>query len=333
MRRREGEANRTHPPVADWYPGTGVAEVPLSAPDDESIHPSPEASPAAHSAVFDVRAPATQTVPLVFASPHSGRAYSPAFIAASRLDPLALRRSEDAFIDEIFAAAPDHGAPLIRAHFPRAYVDPNRESHELDPAMFADALPDHVNSRSPRVAAGLGTVARIVASGEEIYRDKLLWSDARRRIETCYVPYHAALGGLVDETRRRFGVCLLVDCHSMPSVGGPLDADPGHLRADFILGDCHATSCVGAVSELAERSLTELGYQVTRNDPYAGGFTTRHYGRPESGVHALQIEINRGLYMDERTIERGPGMALLIDRAKRLIESLVAIDPALLAFP
>ena len=299
----------------------------MSAPDDQSIQFSPAASPA----VYDVRAPAIQTAPLVFASPHSGRAYSPAFIAASRLDPLALRRSEDAFIDEIFAAAPDHGAPLIRAHFPRAYVDPNRESHELDPAIFADALPAHVNSRSARVAAGLGTVPRIVASGEEIYRDKLCWSDARRRIETCYVPYHAALGDLVDKTRRRFGVCLLIDCHSMPSVGGPLDADPGHPRADFILGDCHATSCVGAVSDLAERSLAELGYRVTRNDPYAGGFTTRHYGRPESGVHALQIEINRSLYMNEWTIERGPGMGPLIDRAKRLIESLAVIDPALLA--
>ncbi len=305
----------------------------MPAPDDESTQLPPAAPKAARPVAFDIRAPAIQTAPLVFASPHSGRAYSPAFIAASRLDPLALRRSEDAFIDEIFAAAPDHGAPLIRAHFPRAYVDPNRESYELDPTMFADALPDHVNSRSPRVAAGLGTVARIVSSGEEIYRDKLRWSDARRRIKTCYVPYHAALGGLVDETRRRFGVCLLIDCHSMPSVGGPLDADPGHPRADFILGDRHATSCVGAVSDLAERSLAELGYRVTRNDPYAGGFTTRHYGQPESGVHALQIEINRGLYMNERTIERGPGMALLIDRAKRLIESLVAIDPALLAIP
>ena len=301
----------------------------MPAPDDESIQQYPAARPAA----FEVRAPVIQTVPLVFASPHSGRAYSPAFVAASRLDPLTLRRSEDAFVDEIFAAAPEHGAPLIRAHFPRAYVDPNRESHELDPAMFADALPDHVNSRSPRVAAGLGTVARIVASGEEIYESKLRWSDARRRIETCYVPYHAALGDLVDETQRRFGVCLLVDCHSMPSVGGPMDADPGHPRSDFILGDCHATSCGATVSDLAERRLAELGYQVTRNDPYAGGFTTRHYGRPASGVHALQIEINRGLYMDEWRIERGPGMAALIDSAKRLIESLVAIDPALLAAP
>ena len=134
----------------------------------------------------------------------------------------------------------------------------------------------------------MGTLARVVASGEEIYRDLLRWSDARHRIETCYAPYHGALSGLVDETRRRFGVCLLVDCHSMPSVGGPLDADAGHPRVDFILGDCHGTSCAAAVGDLAERSLAELGYQVTRNDPYAGGFTTRHYGRPESGVHACR---------------------------------------------
>ncbi len=149
----------------------------------------------------DVQAPAEQTVPLVFSSPHSGRVYPPDFIAASRLDPVRLRRSEDAFIDEIFAAAPAHGAPLLRAHFARAYVDPNREAFELDPAMFADALPDYVNTTSVRVAAGLGTIAKVVTSGEEIYRTSLRFEDARRRIEACYVPYHETLRGLLEATR------------------------------------------------------------------------------------------------------------------------------------
>ena len=222
---------------------------------------------------------------------------------------MTLRRSEDAFVDEIYAAAPNHGAPLLRALFPRAFVDPNRESYELDPAMFADPLPDYVNTKSPRVAAGLGTIARLVASGEEIYRHKLRFLDARHRIDAYYRPYHAALRRLLDETRWRFGACLLIDCHSMPSVGGPMDADAGSTRVDFILGDRHGTSCTPAVTDFAERAIESLGYVVARNDPYAGGFTTRHYGQPREAVHALQIEINRSLYMDERTIRRGEWVA------------------------
>ncbi|MSP80458.1 MAG: GNAT family N-acetyltransferase [Rhodospirillales bacterium] len=282
-------------------------------------------------APFDVLEPERRTVPFVFASPHSGRTYSEAFRAASRLDPVTLRRSEDAFIDELFAAAPLFGAPLLRAHFPRAYVDPNREPFELDPAMFEGRLPAHCNTTSPRVAAGLGTVARVVTSGEEIYRHKLGYDDAIERIERFYRPYHAALAGLIADTRRQFGHCVLLDCHSMPSVGGPMDQDSGVRRVDVVLGDAHGTSCAASVVDTAERLLKSLDFVVARNIPYAGGHTTRHYGKPGSGVHALQIEINRALYMDERTVARGPGLPALAAKLARFVELMVRMDPKPLA--
>ena len=264
---------------------------------------------------------------MVFASPHSGRNYPQFLLQASRLDPRAIRRSEDAFVDDLFAAAPALGAPLLRAHFPRVMIDPNREQFELDPEMFEDPLPPHVNTTSPRVAAGLGTMARVVTSGEEVYRDKLRFAEAEKLIGETYVPYHAALRGLLDEARDRFGGCLLIDCHSMPSVGGPMDRDPGFRRVDFILGDRHGTSCSGAVTDLVEQVLQSMDYKVTRNNPYAGGFTTHHYGRPGAGRHALQIEINRGLYMDETAISRSAGFAALRDGLADLIEILCRLDP------
>jgi N-formylglutamate amidohydrolase len=274
-----------------------------------------------------VAAPADQTVPVVFASPHSGNHYPREFLAASRLDALAIRRSEDAFIDEIYAAAPARGAPLLKAHFPRACVDPNREAWELDPAMFEDKLPAHVNTTSPRVAAGLGTIPRVIANGETIYRRRMKFADAEALIRRYYEPYHEALRDLIARTRARFGCCLLVDCHSMPSIGGPMDADPGLQRVDMVLGDRFGQSCAPIVTEIAHDALTGMGYRVTRNDPYAGGFTTRHYGRPAEKVHTLQIEINRILYMDEARVERGPGFDALKENIDRLVRALTAIPP------
>ena len=180
---------------------------------------------------WEVLAPAEQTVPVVVASPHSGRAYPADFVANSPLDLLALRRSEDSFVDELIGAAPDLGIPLLRALFPRAYIDPNREPFELDPDMFEDALPDYANTQSSRVAAGLGTIARVVSSGQEIYSAKLKFSEAAARINENYRPYHRTLRDLLDTTRRRFGHYVLLDCHSMPSVGGPHDPDAGRRRA------------------------------------------------------------------------------------------------------
>ncbi|WP_035692144.1 N-formylglutamate amidohydrolase [Azospirillum halopraeferens] len=288
---------------------------------------------AGQAPAFDIRHPAEQALPMVVASPHSGRDYPPEFLAAARLDGRTLRKSEDAYVDEIFAAAPDLGAPLLRARFPRAFLDANREAYELDPEMFADALPRYVNTRSPRVAAGLGTIARVVANGEEIYRGKLRFADAAERVRRCYTPYHGALAGLVDATTRRFGHCLLLDCHSMPSAGsggsgGAAGSGSGGeaRRVDIVLGDCFGSACAPAVTDTAERLLRARGYTVTRNAPYAGGYTTRHYGRPRNGVHALQIEINRDLYMDETTLDRLPFLPVLTQHMTDLLRTLGAID-------
>jgi len=272
------------------------------------------------SAPVLLRRPVAQSTPIVFASPHSGRLYPPAFIAAARLDALGLRRSEDSFVDALFEAAPTYGAPLLAATFPRAFCDPNREPWELDPGMFADDLPPWVNTTSARVGAGLGTIARIVASGETIYRGKLPFAEAERRVRTYWEPFHDALFALIKETRRRFGACLLIDCHSMPAHGNPgRNGAPG---ADFVLGDAHGTACSPRAASLVEHVLQGLGYTVRRNDPYAGGYITRHYGRPREGVHALQIEVARGLYMDETRIERLPRFAALQRDLTKLIATL-----------
>lgn len=255
-----------------------------------------------------VERPTSVKLPFVFSSPHSGRLYPDSFVTASNLDPVTLRRSEDSFVEEIFSGVVALGAPLIHARFPRAYLDANREPYELDPAMFADPLPPHVNTRSLRVAGGLGTIARVVADSTEIYREPLAYAEAERRIRHLYMPFHETLRGLLEETHRAFGWAVLIDCHSMPSVGGPTDDDRGADRPDIVLGDRYGTACAGEITEEAEHILKRLGYRTTRNNPYAGGFNTEHYGRPNRGLHALQIEINRALYMDEARLERGPGL-------------------------
>ncbi|HEV2673635.1 MAG TPA: N-formylglutamate amidohydrolase [Aliidongia sp.] len=300
------------------------------------MHGTSPASPAPAAVLptaaqpFEILPPTAARRPLVVASPHSGDHYPAEFLAASRLDALTLRKSEDCFVDEICALAPSLGAPLLRALFPRAFVDCNREPWELDPLMFEDALPDFVNRQSPRVAVGLGTIARLVADGEAIYRHKLRFADAEARIAAFYRPYHAALGALIDETVAEFGACVLVDAHSMPSIG----AGPGPARArrrvDIVLGDRMGSACHPLVIETAELVLRDRGYQVIRNTPYAGGFTTRHYGRPDDGRHALQIELNRALYMDERTLVRKPFLTTLRDDIGLVIDALGAIEPELL---
>jgi N-formylglutamate amidohydrolase len=268
---------------------------------------------------FAIARPAGQSLPLVFASAHSGRHYAPDFVAATRLDPLRLRRSEDGFVDELFAAAPAQGAPLLCATFPRAFCDPNREPWELDAAMFEDSLPPWVNTASARVGAGLGTIPRVVASGEAIYAGKLPFAEAEARVRLFWQPFHAALRGLIDATRRQFGACLLLDCHSMPSGSmAPRSA------VDVVLGDAYGTSCAPGAIRRVEQALQEQGFSVRRNDPYAGGYITRHYGRPREAVHALQIEINRALYMDEQRIERLPGFASVQGRVTGMIAAVAA---------
>jgi len=279
---------------------------------------------------IEVLANGGQEVPLVLASPHSGADYPVDFLAASRLDALTLRRSEDSFVDEIFGGAPTLGAPLLRARFPRAYIDVNREPFELDQTMFEDLLPNFVNSHSPRVRVGLGTIARVVASGEEIYARKLTFKEATQRIETLYRPYHRRLKQLLDATQERYSFSILLDCHSMPSASGDRDRRDRSPRADMVLGDCHGTSCHPVITETAHNVLNAKGYSTALNTPYAGGFTTAHYGRPAAGNHCMQIEINRALYMDEQTFERKPFLVQLGEDMRDLAEALSAIDPELL---
>ncbi len=255
---------------------------------------------------FDILEPAVLESCLVLSSPHSGAVYPPAFLASARLDPVSLRRSEDAFVDRLVEGAVASGMPLLRARFPRAFLDVNREPYELDPRMFEGRLPPFVNSRSVRVAGGLGTIARVVGEAQEIYARRLTVDEGIGRIDRLYKPYHAALQQLLDRARARFGCAVLVDCHSMPShhavtaAGSHVRED--RLKADIVIGDRYGTSCHPAIAAVLDDGLTARGYVVERNKPYAGGFITEHYGHPSEGRHALQVEVNRALYMDERAI-------------------------------
>ncbi len=253
---------------------------------------------------FTLTAPSAAFGPFVFCSPHSGRVYPRCFLEQSRLDAQALRKSEDCYVDELLDGVVGLGAPLLSARFPRAYVDVNREPYELDPELFDGPLPPFANTQSVRVVGGLGTIARIVADAEEIYRERLTVGVAFERIERLYKPFHAALAGLLEETRRQHGVAILVDCHSMPSTPA---GQPTTSRPDFVIGDRFGASCDLKLTRYLRDALAQRGYDVSVNRPYAGGFITEHYGRPAAGVHVLQLEINRALYLNEATFHRSLG--------------------------
>lgn len=295
---------------------------------DVQLAKAAETEAPAPAPVIAVAKPGRQTAPFIFASPHSGSDYPADFLASSRVEPLILRRTEDSFVDEIFAHVPALGAPLLKALFARAFCDPNREAYELDPEMFDDDLPAFANTASSRVRSGLGTIARYTAQGDEIYRRKLRFGEARSRIEGHWRPYHRALAKLIGETKARFGVAIVIDCHSMPSVGRPYEWDHGRSRADVILGDCHGASCSPKLIDAAESALREAGFRIERNQPYAGGYTTEFYGRPGEQVHALQIEINRALYMDEERIERKSTLPEFSRAIGKAMARLLKLDPA-----
>jgi N-formylglutamate amidohydrolase len=280
-----------------------------------------------HAPGFDVRraaaAAAAPPTPVVFASPHSGRLYPDDMMSAAALDAHAIRRSEDVLVDDLIARGPDLGAAVISARYARAYIDLNREAFELDPAMFVDELPDFARARTARVAAGLGAIARVVSEGQEIYARKLTFAEARARIEQAHRPYHAALERLIGEAHAAHGFAILVDWHSMPSAAARAGRD---RPSDMVLGDRFGASCAGVLTARAERELELMGYRVARNTPYAGGYTTEHYGRPARRTHALQIEINRGLYLDEATLEPNRGFARLKANLEALTATLAAAD-------
>jgi N-formylglutamate amidohydrolase len=267
--------------------------------------------------------PAPRT-PLVFASPHSGRIYPPDMRAASGLSAQAVRRSEDALVDRLLEAAPRHGCVVIAARYARAYIDVNREPYELDAAMFSDELPDYARARTARVAAGLGSIARIVAEGQEIYDRKLTFAEARARVERVHRPYHKALASLLEEARAEHGMAVLVDWHSMPAAA---TAGPGPAHgAQMVLGDRFGAACSPMLTQAVERQFAAMGYRTARNAPYAGGHTTEHYGRPGQGMQALQIEISRSLYLDEASMQPSPGFDRLARDLDRLFAALSGLD-------
>ena len=275
---------------------------------DDLELPRPPAASAAEPA-YDLRRATGVAAPLVFASPHSGRLYPDSMMAASVLGAQAIRRSEDAWVDALLEGAETLGVSLLSARFARAYLDLNREPYELDPAMFEGEPPPFALAQTPRVAAGLGSIARVVGEGQEIYGSKLPFSEARARIEAVHRPYHEALAALLAEVRAAFGRVALIDWHSMPSAASrPTRRGRG---ADVVLGDRFGASCAPALTAVVERELRRLGYEVARNTPYAGGYTTELYGRPGEGVHVLQVEINRALYLDEASVRPSSGFAKL----------------------
>lgn len=277
---------------------------------------------------FDVIAPSEQRIPFVFSSPHSGRYYPQSFLESSRLNGSSIRFSEDCYVDELFSSAIRLGAPLLKANFPRAFIDVNREPYELDPCMFEETLPPYVNSHSVRVAGGLGTVPRLVGEGQMIYPGRIPLAEAMYRIDALYKPYHRTLNGLLRATRDKFGYAVMIDCHSMP--GGARPGDVGN-RPDFIIGDRFGQSCNSGLTQAAIELLSDLGYVVAHNKPYAGGFITEHYGRPSSGIHALQIEVNRSLYMNEQTLFKLPTFEAICRDLYQFLSDLTALPDDLFA--
>jgi N-formylglutamate amidohydrolase len=258
----------------------------------------------------------------VFSSPHSGADYPAAFLESSLLTPLQLRSSEDAFVDELFAAAPAHGAPLLAARVPRAVIDLNRAADDLDPALIAGTSRRFLNAR---IAAGLGVIPRVVGEGRPIMSGKLTLGEAQRRIADCWHPYHARLRALIAAARAAFGAAILFDCHSMPHDA--LNAAPliAGRRPDVVLGDRFGVACDRAVVDGAAAAFADAGFAVARNAPFAGGYITQAYGRPQQGVHALQIEIDRSLYMDESRIERRPDFGAVAAALGRVVAGLAAL--------
>jgi N-formylglutamate amidohydrolase len=255
--------------------------------------------------------------PFVFASPHSGRYYSERFLQLSELPKLALRGSEDAYVDELFSSVTSFGSPFLVANYPRSYVDLNREPLELDPRMFSDLLPSSCNIKSDRVAVGLGTIPRVVSFDKNIYPRKLKYFEEKSRLDYVYTPYHQQLQALLINTKAKYGWAALIDCHSMPSlklqpdrsISKKLFSSPpsSGFDHDIVLGDRYSSSCSVHLSNIVERLFRDLGYSIGRNDPYAGGYCTSHYGRPHMGIHAIQIEVNRKLYLNENTVTKRVG--------------------------
>ncbi len=273
---------------------------------------------------FSLIEPAPETCPYIFCSPHSGRIYPPAFVKASRLSAIKLRSSEDAYVDELFAHVTDQGAWYLKALAPRAFLDLNRHPYELDPRLFVEKMPDYAISSSTKVKSGLGVIARIVSEGREIYKRPLTLNEALTRINHLYFPYHNALGALIMSVKKKHGRAIVLDCHSMPSGNLPGFRD---IPPDFVLGNRFDKSCDYELTHFIRAQLQAMGYAVAVNKPYAGGYVTCEYGKPQDNVHVMQIEINRALYLNERSIKKTAGFEKLQDNLRKLTQTLISTRP------
>ena len=277
------------------------------------------------SDVYTLKSPKNAHSCVVFNSPHSGSDYRADFLATSSLDSLAIRSSEDAFVNELFKDAPKHGAYLLSAHAPRAFIDLNRSASELDPANVRGAKHTPTN---PRIAAGLGVIPRVVGNGQVIRTGKLSMSEAKNRIASYYTPYHKCLRNLIDLQRGAHGMTILIDCHSMPQKS--LESSPlvRGKKPDIILGDRFGASCDRWIMDSATQIFAAAGFVVARNAPFSGGYITQHYGRPSKGIHAFQIEINRALFMDEARVERAETFDKFSDILSVVTQHLAQIGTA-----
>ena len=268
---------------------------------------------------FNLNLPKKVTNPVVFSSAHSGRKYPVDFVTGSVLSQKHLRSSEDAFVDELFVDVTRFGAPLLSAIMPRAYVDLNRGVDELDPSIIQGAKKTYNN---PRIASGLGVIPRVVSEGRQIQRGKLTMQQAKARIDDYYHPYHQMLAELLDQARLRFGLAVLIDCHSMPNDALRNARALGGRRPDIILGNRYGASAGKHVFDVIERCFKDQGFIVGRNTPFAGGHITQKYGIPSKGQHVVQVEINRALYMDEKHIEKTPGFVNLQSSLMRVAQDI-----------
>jgi len=280
---------------------------------------------------FDLFWPTTCHSPLFIASPHSGRTYPSCFLEQSRLNQATLRRSEDFCVDKLYDFVIQSGVPFLKANFPRSFVDVNRSSTEIDPTLLFDGDTQETAAMSRRVANGLGVVPRIVGAGIEIYADPIGLKQISQRIRQFHTPYHKAVETSLAKLREHFGAALLIDCHSMPDTVLTRRLSSGK-SSDIVLGDRYGASCDQAVVDAAEACLKRLGYRVTRNDPYAGGYITQRYGTPSTGLHALQIEINRRLYMDERKLRLTAGFDALRSNLQVFIAEMRGVTEQLPRF-
>lgn len=271
---------------------------------------------------YSLLRPQCQTSSVVFASPHSGCDYPEWFLRRSLLNAQTIRSSEDAYVDRLFSTAPEYGAPFLMAEAPRAFLDLNRAADELDPALIRGVRRPLNN---PRVASGLGVIPRVVANGRPIYHGKLALDEANRRIDSYWRPYHARLQTLLDDTRASFGRAILIDCHSMPHEALDTLVRGGAPRPEVVLGDRFGASAETDIVDEIESAFASAGFAVSRNAPFAGAYVTQHYGRPARKQHAIQIEIDRSLYMNEALIEPLPDFEEFRARLAGVIRDIIAI--------